>query len=205
MCRVDYDVLDSLGRLATTLGDEAEARKLGLHGELRDPTVEEVKWIEAALRLLMRRVGQYGADLQGALPQLTMSHLGRAARGHRGGALAGRGRGGGGAGAGGRARDAGRPLRPRARRMVRGPGRRSAGRGPEALGRSRGGPAGLRPDRREVLRGPAWYAHPGARSVANRWHTHGNELWEFDENGLMKRRDASISDYKIVESERRIF
>ena len=45
MCRVDYDVLDSLGRLATTLGDEAEARKLGLHGELRDPTVEEVKWI----------------------------------------------------------------------------------------------------------------------------------------------------------------
>ncbi len=35
--------------------------------------------------------------------------------------------------------------------------------------------------------------------------THGNELWEFDENGLMKRRDASINDYKIVESERRIF
>jgi hypothetical protein len=35
--------------------------------------------------------------------------------------------------------------------------------------------------------------------------THGNELWEFDENGLMKRRDASINDYKIEESERRIF
>jgi uncharacterized protein DUF1348 len=35
--------------------------------------------------------------------------------------------------------------------------------------------------------------------------THGNELREFDENGLMKRRDASINDYKIVESERRIF
>jgi len=28
-------------------------------------------------------------------------------------------------------------------------------------------------------------------------------LWEFDENGLMKRRDASINDYKIDESERR--
>jgi nuclear transport factor 2 (NTF2) superfamily protein len=33
------------------------------------------------------------------------------------------------------------------------------------------------------------------------WRSHGNELWEFDENGLMKRRDASINDYKIDESE----
>jgi nuclear transport factor 2 (NTF2) superfamily protein len=30
-------------------------------------------------------------------------------------------------------------------------------------------------------------------------------LWGFDENGLMKRPDASINDYKIDESERRIF
>jgi len=37
------------------------------------------------------------------------------------------------------------------------------------------------------------------------WRSHGNELWEFDVNGLMKRRDASINDYKIEESERRIF
>ena len=37
------------------------------------------------------------------------------------------------------------------------------------------------------------------------WRSHGNELWEFDENGLMKRRDASINDYEIDESERRIF
>jgi uncharacterized protein len=36
------------------------------------------------------------------------------------------------------------------------------------------------------------------------WRSHGNELWEFDENGLMRRRDASINDYKIVESDRRI-
>ena len=37
------------------------------------------------------------------------------------------------------------------------------------------------------------------------WRSHGNELWEFDENGLMKRRDASINDYEIDETERRIF
>jgi len=35
------------------------------------------------------------------------------------------------------------------------------------------------------------------------WRSHGNELWEFDKNGLMKRRDASINDYKIDESERK--
>ena len=35
------------------------------------------------------------------------------------------------------------------------------------------------------------------------WRSHGNELWEFDENGLMRRRDASINDYEIVESERK--
>jgi uncharacterized protein len=35
------------------------------------------------------------------------------------------------------------------------------------------------------------------------WRSHGNELWEFDENSLMKRREASINDYKIEESERR--
>ena len=37
------------------------------------------------------------------------------------------------------------------------------------------------------------------------WRSHGNELWEFDESGLMRRRDASINDYRIEESERRIF
>jgi uncharacterized protein len=35
------------------------------------------------------------------------------------------------------------------------------------------------------------------------WRSHGNELWEFDENGFMRRRDASINDYKIDESERK--
>jgi len=36
------------------------------------------------------------------------------------------------------------------------------------------------------------------------WRSHGNEHWEFDERGLMRRRDASINDYRIDESERRI-
>ena len=36
------------------------------------------------------------------------------------------------------------------------------------------------------------------------WRSHGNEHWEFDENGLMQRRDASINDYRIEAAERRI-
>jgi len=37
------------------------------------------------------------------------------------------------------------------------------------------------------------------------YRSYGNELWEFDENGLMRRREASINDLAIDESERRIF
>jgi nuclear transport factor 2 (NTF2) superfamily protein len=37
------------------------------------------------------------------------------------------------------------------------------------------------------------------------WRSYGNELWEFDEHGLMARREASINDVPIAASERRIF
>ncbi len=40
---------------------------------------------------------------------------------------------------------------------------------------------------------------------AGQWfRTHGNEQWEFDEEGLMRRRDASLNDYPIQQDERRI-
>jgi nuclear transport factor 2 (NTF2) superfamily protein len=34
--------------------------------------------------------------------------------------------------------------------------------------------------------------------------THGNEHWEFDDNGLMSRRDMSANDYPIDEKSRHI-
>ena len=38
-----------------------------------------------------------------------------------------------------------------------------------------------------------------------RWYrSYGNELWEFDQRGLMARRYASINDMPIAEQERRI-
>jgi nuclear transport factor 2 (NTF2) superfamily protein len=37
------------------------------------------------------------------------------------------------------------------------------------------------------------------------WRSYGNEMWEFDPNGLMRRRFASINDQPIDEAERRTF
>ena len=36
------------------------------------------------------------------------------------------------------------------------------------------------------------------------WRSHGNENWEFDAEGYMRRREASINDVPITEAERRI-
>ena len=39
-----------------------------------------------------------------------------------------------------------------------------------------------------------------------RWYRcYGNELWEFDDDGYMRRREASINDVPIAEADRRIF
>jgi nuclear transport factor 2 (NTF2) superfamily protein len=45
-----------------------------------------------------------------------------------------------------------------------------------------------------------------SHDAAGQWfRSYGNELWEFDGEGLMRRREASINDLAIAESERRIF
>ena len=37
------------------------------------------------------------------------------------------------------------------------------------------------------------------------WRCYGNEQWEFDDEGYMRRREASINDVPIEEADRRIF
>lgn len=37
------------------------------------------------------------------------------------------------------------------------------------------------------------------------YRSYGNEQWEFADNGLMQRREASINDLSISETERRVF
>ncbi len=49
------------------------------------------------------------------------------------------------------------------------------------------------------------YQYEWHDAVGN-WHrSYGNELWEFDDRGLMRRRESSINDVDIPESERRFF
>jgi uncharacterized protein len=66
-----------------------------------------------------------------------------------------------------------------------------------------------------VLRKSLW-AYDGNRIAVRfqyEWHdesgqwfrSYGNENWQFDELGYMARREASINDVPIAESERRIF
>ena len=44
-----------------------------------------------------------------------------------------------------------------------------------------------------------WHNHAG------QWYrSYGNENWEFDEHGFMKKRFASINDVAITESERKL-
>jgi uncharacterized protein len=44
-----------------------------------------------------------------------------------------------------------------------------------------------------------WHDHAG------QWYrSYGNEMWEFDENGLMKKRFASINDLPIDEKDRKL-
>ena len=66
-----------------------------------------------------------------------------------------------------------------------------------------------------VLRKSLWDFHDNRIAVrfqyechdaAGQWYrSYGNELWEFTEQGLMARREASLNDVKIDESDRRYF
>lgn len=58
---------------------------------------------------------------------------------------------------------------------------------------------GFRENRMAVRFEYEWHNKEG------QWYrSYGNELWEFDENGLMKKRFASINDLAIGESERKL-
>lgn len=48
------------------------------------------------------------------------------------------------------------------------------------------------------------FAYEWRDTAGGVWRSYGNELWEFDDDGLMRRREASINDVAITENERRI-
>ncbi len=47
------------------------------------------------------------------------------------------------------------------------------------------------------------FAYEWHDEAGNWFRSYGNENWEFDENGLMQRRLASINDLPIAESDRK--
>ncbi len=58
---------------------------------------------------------------------------------------------------------------------------------------------GFRENRMAVRFEYEWHDQQG------QWfRSYGNELWEFDDNGLMRKRYASINDLPIRENERRL-
>lgn len=46
------------------------------------------------------------------------------------------------------------------------------------------------------------FAYESRDASGQWWRSYGNEMWEFDASGLMKRRHASINDLAIREDER---
>jgi nuclear transport factor 2 (NTF2) superfamily protein len=47
------------------------------------------------------------------------------------------------------------------------------------------------------------FAYEWHDGLGHWYRSHGNEQWEFDERGLMRRREASINDVPISEADRR--
>ena len=68
-------VLRELGRLTTKIGDKETARKFTDLDECRPHTRAEEAWIEAAVRALIRRAGEWASDSTARLPRLTKSEL----------------------------------------------------------------------------------------------------------------------------------
>lgn len=58
---------------------------------------------------------------------------------------------------------------------------------------------GFRENRMAVRFEYEWHDHDG------QWYrSYGNEMWEFDENGYMQKRFASINDMLITEADRKL-
>lgn len=71
---VDLKVLSELGRLTSAVGDEETGRKYDRSGS-RSHTSREKNWIEEAVKILVRRVGEYAADHAAPMAQIVMSDL----------------------------------------------------------------------------------------------------------------------------------
>lgn len=70
---IEIAVLRKLGELTSTRGDTTSARKLNQRSTLTPETAGEIAWIDAAVKALIRRVGEFNPSHP--LPLLTLSDL----------------------------------------------------------------------------------------------------------------------------------
>ncbi len=71
--RIDRRVLNELGRLASTRGDGHSARKIRAGQQLGALTSSETEWMQQAVRLLVRRLGEHASGAP--LKQISMTDL----------------------------------------------------------------------------------------------------------------------------------
>jgi hypothetical protein len=69
---IEYAVLDTLGRLASTKGNPAEARKFPKSGEFKPLSPKERDWIISVIKAVIRRVGDYAYNPRAKFRQLNM-------------------------------------------------------------------------------------------------------------------------------------
>jgi len=70
---IELGVLNRLGHLTSTVGDERSARKFDLHSNRRPYTESEITWIEAVVKALIWRLGEYAYDPTAPHQQITMA------------------------------------------------------------------------------------------------------------------------------------
>jgi hypothetical protein len=71
--QIDRMVLETIGRLSSTKGDSDSTRKFPQGGQVQPLTGSESAWLEAAIRRVVRRMGEHAAGVQ--LTQLAMNDL----------------------------------------------------------------------------------------------------------------------------------
>lgn len=69
---IDYDVLDTLGRLTSTKGGPEDARKYPKNGKFDPLHAKEKEWIISVVKTLIRRAGEYAHDNKVKLYQISI-------------------------------------------------------------------------------------------------------------------------------------
>jgi hypothetical protein len=70
---IQKEMLEKLGELCSTKGDVREARKAPKKGEYISLTQKERDWIQAVIKTLIRRGGEWAYDPNAKFPQITMA------------------------------------------------------------------------------------------------------------------------------------